>query len=148
MSRQGRVRPGGELVVARLDDLASSLEDLSALLRRAAARGVRLRFADARVAASDAEAEVLVKGILLAADFQARLTAMRLRDQVVRARQYGGFRPGRPRKLDAEQVARLRADGLGATAIARELGVARASVYRKLKEIEAPETRRLVRPHD
>ena len=141
-----RVRPGDELVVARLDDLAPSLEELSALLRRAAARGVRLRFADDRVAASAAEAEVLVKGILLAADFQARLTAARLRDQVVRARQDGGLRTGRPRKLDAERVARRRADGLGPTAIARELGVARASVHRKLKEIETPQMRRLVRP--
>ena len=61
------------------------------------------------------------------------------------ARQSGRFPPGRPRTLDAERVAALRAAGMGATAIARELGVARASVYRKLREIEAPETRRVTR---
>lgn len=134
-----------ELLVSRLEDLAPSLEDLSILLRRAAARGVRLRFEDGLAAASEAEARLLVKGILLAADFQARVTAARLRDEVAQARLSGQFRTGRPRKMDAEQVAALRAQGLGASAIARALGVARSSVYRKLKEIEAPETRR-VRP--
>ncbi|WP_372782757.1 helix-turn-helix domain-containing protein [Phenylobacterium sp.] len=139
------LRAGGELVVARLDDLAPSLEDLCALLRRITAEGVRLRLPDDRAPLSETETRLLVKGILLAADFQARLTAARLRDAVVGARESGRFRSGRPRKVDAEQVARLRAQGLGATAIARELGVARASIYRRLREIEAPETRRLKR---
>jgi DNA invertase Pin-like site-specific DNA recombinase len=65
-----------------------------------------------------------------------------LRDAVVEARASGLFPPGRPRTVSAERVAELRAAGLSAAAIAAELGVARASVYRKLKEIEAPETRR------
>jgi DNA invertase Pin-like site-specific DNA recombinase len=136
------MRAGDELLVERLEDLAPSLEDLSALLRRASARGVRLRFQDPRVAATETEARLLVQGILLAADFHARLTAARLREAVVGAHRTGRFPPGRPRTLSAERVAELRAAGMGVTAIARELGVARTSVYRKLREIEAPETRR------
>lgn len=136
-------RSGGELPISQLDDLAGSLEDLATLLRRIGAKGVRLRFRGDLGAISDTESPTLVKGILLAADFQARVTAARLRDDVIGARQRGLFPNGRPRTLDPARVAELRAAGLGATAIAAELGVARSSVYRKLKEIEAPETRRL-----
>jgi len=134
---------GEDLPVSQLDDLAGSLDDLAKLLRRIDAKGVRLRFQGDLCAISDAEAPILVKGILLAADFHARVTAARLKDDVVRARQSGLFPTGRPRTLNPERVAELRAAGLSATAIAAELGVARSSVYRKLKEIEAPESRRL-----
>jgi DNA invertase Pin-like site-specific DNA recombinase len=145
-------RPGrgarGELSISRLEDVAPSLDDLSALLRRSLRRGVRLSFPGEPSAASETGAKLLAQGILLAADFQARLTAARLRDAVVQARREGRFPSGRPRSLDPERVAALRAAGLGATAIARELGVARQSVYRKLREIEAPQTRRRQGPDD
>jgi DNA invertase Pin-like site-specific DNA recombinase len=144
MSRRERAsqRPGDELLVSRLEDLAGSLEDLAGRLRRMQSRGVGLRLAGELSAACEAEARGLVKGMLLAADFQARLTEARAREAIVGARQSGLFPPGRPRTLNIERIATLRAAGLGAAAIAAELGVARSSVYRKLKEIEAPETRR------
>jgi DNA invertase Pin-like site-specific DNA recombinase len=142
VSRRPRREARGELSISRLDDLAPSLDDLSALLRRSLRRGVRLRFPGEPQAASETDARLLAQGILLAADFQARLTAARLRDAVIQARQEGRFPSGRPRRLDPEQVAVLSAAGLGATAIARELGVCRQSVYRKLREIEAPQNRR------
>ena len=106
------------------------------------ALGVGLRLSGELTAACAAEAHGLVKGLLLAADFQARLTEARLRETVADARERGLFPPGRPRTVSAERVAELRAAGVGPGAIAAELGVARSSIYRKLKEIEAPETRR------
>jgi DNA invertase Pin-like site-specific DNA recombinase len=39
---------------------------------------------------------------------------------------------GRPPALEAAQVAKLKAEGLGATEIAQKLGIGRASVYRVL----------------
>ncbi|MBS0331610.1 MAG: recombinase family protein [Proteobacteria bacterium] len=136
--------PGGDPIVSRLDDLASSLEALASLLRRLESRGVTLRLEDdASGPLSEPEARAMVRGVLLAADFQARVTAMRLKGQVAATRGQGLFPPGRPRTIDREQLAALRASGLGAPAIAARLGIARASVYRTLKEIEAPETRRL-----
>jgi DNA invertase Pin-like site-specific DNA recombinase len=140
MSRHRPLRPGDELLVSRLEDLAASLEDLGGLLRRLTARGVRLRFEGQL---SDAETQALTRGILMAADFQAKITAARLSAEVIRARESGLFPTGRPRALSSQQVAELRAAGQSATAIAARLGVARSSVYRKLKEIEAPETRRV-----
>ncbi len=143
MSRRDALQPGDELTVSRLEDLATSLDELGRRLRHLAARGVRLRFEAHLGQFSGIEAQALTQGILMAADFQAQMTAARLKAGVVRAREAGLFPRGRPRVLDAQQVAELRAAGLGVTAIARRLGVARTSIYRKLKEIEAPETRRL-----
>jgi DNA invertase Pin-like site-specific DNA recombinase len=142
MSRR-RLKPGDELFVARLEDLATSLDGLGALIRRLAARGVRVRFDGGLGPLSDAETRALTRGILMAADFEAQTAAARLRADVIQARDSGLFPTGRPRTLNPQRVAELRAAGFGATAIAARLGVARASVYRKLKEIEAPETRRL-----
>jgi transposase len=42
----------------------------------------------------------------------------------------GGAYKGRPASIDAAKVAALKAEGLGATEIAKRLGVGRASVYR------------------
>jgi DNA invertase Pin-like site-specific DNA recombinase len=39
---------------------------------------------------------------------------------------------GRPASIDAAQVREMKSQGLGATAIADELGIGRASVYRVL----------------
>jgi DNA invertase Pin-like site-specific DNA recombinase len=43
-----------------------------------------------------------------------------------------GVYKGRPAKLPADRVAQLRAEGMGATEIAKKLGMGRASVYRLL----------------
>ena len=40
---------------------------------------------------------------------------------------------GRPSSIDEAQVREMKTQGLGATAIARELGIGRASVYRVLE---------------
>jgi DNA invertase Pin-like site-specific DNA recombinase len=37
---------------------------------------------------------------------------------------------GRPQSIDVAEIKRLKAEGLGATAIADKLGVARSTVYR------------------
>jgi DNA invertase Pin-like site-specific DNA recombinase len=44
-----------------------------------------------------------------------------------------GVYRGRPASIDAAKVAALKAEGLGATQIAKRLGVGRASIYRVLQ---------------
>ena len=43
-----------------------------------------------------------------------------------------GVYKGRPASIDPQQVRELRQQGLGATEIAKKLGIGRASVYRSL----------------
>jgi transposase len=49
-------------------------------------------------------------------------------------RAFKGVYKGRPASIDAAKVAALKAEGLGATEIAKRLKVGRASVYRVLAE--------------
>ncbi|WP_083902934.1 helix-turn-helix domain-containing protein [Octadecabacter antarcticus] len=44
-----------------------------------------------------------------------------------------GLYKGRPKTVDDAKVKGLRAAGMGATAIAKELGIGRATVYKSLK---------------
>ncbi len=46
-----------------------------------------------------------------------------------------GVYKGRPGSIEAEKVVKLKAEGLGATEIARKLGIAGASVYRVLQQL-------------
>jgi DNA invertase Pin-like site-specific DNA recombinase len=77
----------------------------------------------------------LLRGLQVAADFQRRAKRQGWRSEIEAAREAGAFRAGRPR-LKLDNVAELRAQGLGATEIARRLNVSRWSVYRRLKQLE------------
>jgi DNA invertase Pin-like site-specific DNA recombinase len=52
------------------------------------------------------------------------------------AKRQGAYKGGKTR-LNRERVMRLTGDGIGPSAIARELGMARSSVYRLLQEATA-----------
>jgi DNA invertase Pin-like site-specific DNA recombinase len=45
-----------------------------------------------------------------------------------------GVYKGRPASIDGPQVRQLKASGVGASAIAKSLGIGRASVYRALEK--------------
>jgi DNA invertase Pin-like site-specific DNA recombinase len=60
------------------------------------------------------------------AEFETNLRRERQMEGIARAK-------GRPGSIDATRVREMKAQGLGATAIARELGIGRASVYRMLE---------------
>ena len=52
---------------------------------------------------------------------------------IAKAKEKGVYK-GRKRSIDVETVNRMRNQGMGATAIARQLGIDRTSVYRVLKD--------------
>jgi DNA invertase Pin-like site-specific DNA recombinase len=109
------LRAGDTLMVTRIDRLARSLGELQAIAATLRDKGVALRTTEPPV---DAMLDVL-------AAFEAAQPRAR--------RPRAGAEKGRPRSIDAAEVRRLaREEGLGATAIARRLGIARASVYRLL----------------
>ena len=76
----------------------------------------------------------LILGILGAvAEFETDIRKERQREGIERAKAAGVYK-GRKRSVDVDQVRSLRNQGLGATGIATKLGIARASVYRALRE--------------
>jgi DNA invertase Pin-like site-specific DNA recombinase len=65
------------------------------------------------------------------AEFETNLRRERRLEGIARAKAEAVYK-GRPASIDAARVREMKAQGLGPTAIAKELGIGRASVYRVL----------------
>lgn len=128
------VREGDTLVVTRLDRLARSGRDLHDIIAQLSAKRVGFRCVQQGAVDTTTSMGKLILGILGAvAEFETDIRKERQREGIERAKSAGVYK-GRKRSVDAEQVRSLRAQGLGATDIATQLGIARASVYRALKD--------------
>lgn len=124
------VRDGDVLVVTRLDRLARSIVDLRKIVDRLQAKGVGFKaLQQGGIDTTKAEGRLMLNILGAFAEFETEIRKERQRDGIDKAKAAGRYK-GRPKKIDPERVAELRASGLGATEIARQLGVGRASVYR------------------
>ena len=65
------------------------------------------------------------------AEFETNLRRERQMEGIAKAKERGVYK-GRKPSIDVERVRDLREQGMGASNIARELGIGRASVYRVL----------------
>ena len=65
------------------------------------------------------------------AEFETNLRKERQLEGIAKAKAAGIYK-GRPPKINAAEIAKLKNEGLGPTAIADRLGIGRASVYRLL----------------
>ncbi len=68
------------------------------------------------------------------AEFETNLRKERQLEGIARAKANGIYvGKGRPASVDAVRVREMKAQGIGPTAIAKALGIGRASVYRVLE---------------
>lgn len=125
------VREGDTLIVTRFDRLARSTTDLLAILERLAKQGVAFRCIDQNIDTSGAMGKFLLTIMGAVAEFELSIRKERQLDGIAKAKAEGVYK-GRPASIDAAKIAKLKADGLGASAIAKKLKIGRASVYRVL----------------
>ena len=126
------VQPGDTLVVTRIDRLARSLKDLQDIVHELKSRGVALRATEQPVDTSTAAGKAFLDMLGVFAEFETNLRRERQLEGIAQAKARGVYR-GRKPSIDMVEIKRLRQqDGLGPTAIARRLGIGRASVYRAL----------------
>lgn len=134
------LRPGDTLVVWKLDRLGRSLQQLVTTVQELATRGVGFKVLTGHGADIDTTtaAGKLVFGIFAAlAEFERELISERTRAGLAAAKARGRKGGGRP-KLSATTIAgvraRLAADPLlDKAALAKELGVHRATLWRSLE---------------
>lgn len=128
-------REGDALVVTRLDRLARSGGDLYSIVNRLNAKGVAFRCLQQGAVDTTSSMGKLVLGILGAvAEFETDIRRERQRDGIERTKaanpeRYRGRRP----TVDREAIRALAAQGIGPTAIAKQLGYGRRTVYRALE---------------
>lgn len=127
------MRSGDTLTVTRIDRLARSIGDLQDIVRKLKAKGVSLRATEQPIDTSTAAGKAFLDMLGVFAEFETNLRKERQLEGIAKAKAAGVY-TGRKASIDAEAVNALVAQGLGATAIAQQLGIGRASVYRLMKE--------------
>jgi len=128
------LREGDALVVTRIDRLARSLRDLQNIVHDLRQRGVTLKATEQPIDTSTAAGKCFLDMLGVFAEFETNLRRERQLEGIARAKANGAYAgKGRPASIEAAKVREMRAQGLGATAIAKALGIGRASVYRVLE---------------
>ena len=126
------IRRGDVLLITRIDRLARSIGDVQDIVRELKAKGATLRATEQPIDTSNAAGKAFLDMLEVLAEFETNLRRERQMEGITAARLRGVYK-GRPASIDAAKVAALKAEGLGATEIAKRLGVGRASVYRVLR---------------
>jgi DNA invertase Pin-like site-specific DNA recombinase len=126
------LRPGDLLMVTRIDRLARSIGDLQDIVRTVKARGASLKATEQPIDTGTAAGKCFLDMLGVFAEFETNLRKERQLEGIAKAKAAGVYK-GRPPSIDADKVRALKAQGLGATEIAQELGIGRASVYRVLE---------------
>ncbi len=133
------LRDGDELVVASMDRLARSLVDLKQIVGEITAKGASVEFVHERATyaagAQDPRADLMLSLLGAFAEFERAIIRERQAEGIAIAKAKGKYR-GRKRVLTDEQIGKARARveaGEGPSAIARDLGVGRSTLYRALQ---------------
>lgn len=138
-------REGDTLVVHSMDRLARSLVDLRSTVTNLTSRGVAVEFVkeNLRFTGEDSPMAILLLSLIGAvAEFERALILERQREGIAIAKAAGRYKGRRP-VLGVTQIEELRrraAAGERKTALARDLGISRETVYcylRNRQQVEA-----------
>jgi DNA invertase Pin-like site-specific DNA recombinase len=119
---------GDVLLVTRVDRLARSIGDLQDIVRTLKTKGASLKATEQPIDTSTAAGKCFLDMLGVFAEFETNLRRERQLEGIAKAKAEKGRKPS----IDQAQVEKLKADGLGATEIAKRLNIGRASVYRVL----------------
>ncbi len=127
------IRKGDTLVVTKLDRLARSVPDLVKIMARLEEKGASLRILAMNLDTETPTGRLLINLVSSIAQFEREIMLERQREGISKAQSEGKYK-GRAAtaRAKADEVLALRRAGKGASEIAAEVGIGRASVYRIL----------------
>ena len=128
------IREGDEVRVHSIDRLARDLRDLQSIIEQINDKDATITFIKEKLtfkpsAQADPFAKLQLHLMGAFAEFERSIIRERQREGIARAKERGVY-AGRKASIDVEKVKSLHASGVGASEIARQLGIGRASVYR------------------
>lgn len=140
-SRRGRselqtlmefMRSGDTLLVTRIDRLARSVRDLSNIVSEIEAKGCFLRSTEQPVDTSTPSGRAFLQMLGVFAEFETEIRKERQAEGIAKAKKAGVYK-GRPANHDRiAEIFNLKRAGVGASEIARRVGVTRPYVYKVL----------------
>ena len=134
------LRDGDELIVASIDRLARSLVDLRNLVDEIANKGVTVCFLHENLTfthdGEDARSNLMLSILGSFAEFERAIIRERQAEGIALAKKEGRY-PGRKQSLTSKQADEIRqrvAAGESKSALSQELGIARTTLYRYIKD--------------
>jgi DNA invertase Pin-like site-specific DNA recombinase len=109
-----------------------SLRELQNIVHELREKGVHLKATEQPIDTSTAAGKAFLSMLGVFSEFENNLRRERQMEGINAAKARGVYK-GRKPSIKSDDIRRLRREGLGATAIAKKLGVGRASVYRVVK---------------
>jgi DNA invertase Pin-like site-specific DNA recombinase len=128
------IREGDEVRVHSIDRLARDLRDLQSIIEQINDKDATITFLKEKLtfkpsAKADPFAKLQLHLMGAFAEFERSIIRERQREGIARAKERGVY-AGRKASIDVDKVKSLHASGVGASEIARQLRIGRASVYR------------------
>ena len=128
------IRKGDTLMVTKLDRLARSVRHLFEITETLSEKGAGLRILDLGIDTSKPTGRLVLTVLGGIAEFEREIMLERQREGIAKAKAAGKYKGRKPTaRAKADEVAALKAGGVGPTEIAKQLGIGRASVYRILE---------------
>ena len=127
------VREGDELVVTRIDRCSRSVLDLQLIVKELEGKGVTFSATEQSINTKTPEGKCFLNMLSVFSEFETNLRRERQLDGIKANRHK--FK-GKQTTIDVKRIKALKEEGLGATAIAKTMGIDRTSVYRLLKSVE------------
>jgi len=125
------------VLVHSIDRLARDLRDLQTIIQTLNDKGVSITFKSENLTFSassdDAFAKLHLQMMGAFAEFERNIIRKRQAEGIAKAKAKG-FYKGRPKIVDDAKLKELSLAGIGATAIAKELGIGRATVYKAIRQ--------------
>ena len=127
------VREGDWFCFTRIDRVCRNILDLQLIVKELNQKGVILNATEQPISTKDASSKCFLDMLGVFAELETNLRKERQLEGIAKAKEKGVYKGGK-KKINVEEIIRLKAEGYGATKIAKELNIHRDSVYRLLKK--------------
>ena len=132
------VREGDILVITKIDRIARSVAHLCEIEARLYAKGASLKVINPSLDTSTPTGRLIFNMVAAIAQFEREIMLERQREGIAKAKAEGKYKGRAPTaRAKADEVLTLLKGGMGATDVAKKLGIGRASVYRILEAATA-----------
>lgn len=129
-----KVEEGDLILVKKLDRLGRDTADMIQLIKEFDEMDVAIRFIDDGISTEGTMGKMVVTILSAVAQAERQRILERTNEGRLEAKAKG-VKFGRKQKINRKAVAKLKKEGMGATQIAKELGIGRSTVYKILNSI-------------
>jgi DNA invertase Pin-like site-specific DNA recombinase len=128
------IAQGDTLVAYKLDRLGRSTRDVLNIVHELDQKGAFLRVLDRDIDTSKPEGKLILTVLSMVSEMELSHIKERQRAGIEKAKVKGVYK-GRSTSIDTDRLLELKAQGVGATQIARDLGCTRSAVYKALERM-------------